>query len=50
MTGDFMNPGGAMMPPQRLGTTTQPVSFAFGWMVARRFTAPARQSTVTTAG
>src|SRR5687768_2379684 len=50
MTGDFIKPGGAMMPPQRFGTTTQPVSFAFGCIRARRFTAPARHSTATTAG
>ena len=30
MTGDFMKPGGAIMPPQRFGTITQLVSFAFG--------------------
>ena len=39
-----------MIPPQRFGTITQLVSLAFGWMLARRFTAPAKQSTITAAG
>jgi len=38
LDGDFIKPGGAMIPPHRFGTTTQLASCAFGWITARRFT------------
>lgn len=50
IAGDFMKPGGAMMPPHRLGATTQFESSAFGWTTARRLTTPDRQSVIATAG